>query len=217
MSLFRAISNYFREKKDDAAEAIGDVVRDAKYDIIDSETQIKEFESKIQGLMKANNNMKKQHQDAKDEYHKWEGLSIKAAKAGNKEDVEKCVQNKNNALREGTQLAEDIRQNNTIIANLRAQLNKARNKVAKAKVDNTVLSARLTSAKLRTNLAASVNALDGGPLSRLQIIQDAVRDAESDAQAWEELNANDSDLEDKYNSEDPDVDAEVEALMSKHA
>ena len=51
-SLWRAVSNYFREKKDDAAESIGDPVRDAKYDIIDAGKQIDGFESDIQKLMK---------------------------------------------------------------------------------------------------------------------------------------------------------------------
>ena len=165
-SLTRAIGNWFREKKDEAAESISDPVRDAKYDIEDSETQIKEFESKIQALMKANNNLKRDRQDSAEEIKKWEGLARKAAAAGNRDDVQSCVTKKQTAQVEVEQYAKDILANDKTIAELRAQLGKARNKIAKAKSNTAVLSARLSSAKLRTNLAAGARGLGDGPLSR---------------------------------------------------
>lgn len=215
-SLFRAIGNYFREKKDDAAEAISDPVRDAKYDIEDSEKQINGFEGQIQGLMKANNNMKKKRDAAKEEYEKWDALAKKAASAGNAEDVQSCVQKKQTALAEGKQLVIDIKKNDETIASLRKQLGQARNKVAKAKSNTAVLSARMSSAKLRTNLSAGAKGLGDGPLSRLNDLEDAVNDAESDAEAWEELNEDDTEnLEEKYGSGDANVDDEVARLMAE--
>lgn len=215
-SLFRAVSNFFREKKDDAAEAISDPVRDAKYDIEDSKKQIDGFESQIQGLMKQNNNMKKDRDDAKAEYAKWEALAKKAAAAGNAEDVASCVEKKNTALTTGKRLIEDIKKNDTTVANLRKQLGKARSKIAQAESNTAVLGARLSSAKLRTNLTAGAKGLGGGPLSRLDDLEDAVTDAESDAEAWEELNEDGNEaLEEKYGSGDADVDDEVARLMAE--
>jgi phage shock protein A len=212
----RAVSNWFREKKDDAAESISDPVRDAKYDIEDSKKQINDFESQIQGLMKQNNNMKKDRDDAKADYEKWDALAKKAAAAGNAEDVASCVEKKNNALSTGKQLTKDIKANDETIAKLRKQLGQARSKIAKAESNTAVLGARLSSAKLRTNLTAGAKGLDGGPLSRLNDLEDAVRDAESDAEAWEELNVDDAEnLEEKYGSGDADVDAEVARLMAE--
>lgn len=215
-SLTRAIGNWFREKKDEAAESISDPVRDAKYDIEDSETQIKDFESKIQALMKANNNLKKDRQDSAEEVEKWDGLARRAAAAGNREDVQSCVTKKQTAQGEVEQYAKDITANDKTIAELRVQLGKARNRIAKAKSNTAVLSARHSSAKLRTNLAAGVRGLGDGPLSRLDDLENAVRSAESDAEAWEELHVDDTEsLEDKYGSSDADVDEEVAKLMAE--
>lgn len=217
-SIFRAISNFFREQKDNAAEAMSDPVRDAKYDIEDSEKAIKGFESQIQGLMKANNNMKKERDEAREESKKWAGLSKKAAEAGNRTDVEASVQKKQVADSTVANLSKDIKQNDKTVADLRAQLGKARNKVAKAKSNTAVLSARLSSATLRTNLSAGAKGLGDGPLSRLDDLENAVQDAESDAEAWEELNTDDADnLEEKYGSGDANVDEEVEKLMAAAA
>jgi phage shock protein A len=215
-SLMRAIGNWFREKKDEAAESISDPVRDAKYDIEDSQTQTKEFESKIQALMKANNNLKKDRQDSGEEVKKWDGLARRAAAAGNRDDVQSCVAKRQTAQGEFEQYAKDITANDKTIAELRAQLGKARNKIAKAKSNTAVLSARMSSAKLRTNLAAGARGLGDGPLSRLDTLENAVRNAESDAEAWEELHTDDvEDLEEKYGSGDANVDEEVAKLMAE--
>lgn len=214
-NLMRAVGNWFREKKDDAAESMSDPVRDAKYDIEDSETQIKEFESKIQALMKGNNNLKRDRQDSAEEVKKWDGLAKKAAAAGNRDDVQSCVAKKQTAQSEVEQYARDVTANDKTIAELRAELGKARNKIAKAKSNTAVLSARMSSAKLRTNLAAGARGLGDGSLSRLNNLENAVRDAESDAEAWGELHADDvDDLEEKYGSVDANVDEEVAKLMA---
>lgn len=215
-SLTRAVRNWFREKKDEAAESISDPVRDAKYDIKDSETQIKEFESKIQALMKANNNLKKDRQDSTEEVKKWDDLARRAASAGNRDDVQSCVSKKQTAQGEVEQYAKDIAANDKTITELRVQLGKARNRIAKAKSNTAILSARLSSAKLRTNLAAGARGLGDGPLSRLDNLENAVRSAESDAEAWEELHIDDTEnLEEKYGSGDANVDEEVAKLMAE--
>lgn len=217
MGLFRAVSNYFREKKDEAAEAIGDPVRDAKYDIIDAGKQIDGFESDIQRLMKENNNRKKELTGAKDEMKKWGNIAAEAAAEGNVEDVESCITKKQAAETQVKAFKDEIQKNDKTIAHLRTQLGQARNKIAKAKSQQATLAARISGGKLRTSLAKSASGMDGGPLARLGNLETAARDAESDAEAWEELKTDDSDnLEEKYGSGDSNVDDEVAKLMAKH-
>ncbi len=166
--------------------------------------------------MKANNNLKKDRQDSAEDVKKWDGLARRAAAASNRDDVESCVTKKQTAQGEVEQYAKDITANDKTIAELRVQLGKARNRIAKAKSNTAVLSARLSSAKLRTNLAAGVRGLGDGPLSRLDNLENAVRSAESDAEAWEDLHIDDTEnLEDKYGRGDADVDEEVAKLMAE--
>jgi phage shock protein A len=215
MSLFRAISNYFREKSDDAAEAIGDPVRDAKYDIIDANKQVDGFEADIQRLMKANISRKKELADAKAEVKKWGNIAGEAAAAGNKGDVESAITKKQAADTQVKSFSDEIKKNDKTIASLRTQLGQARNKIAKAKSQSATLAARISGGKLRTELAKSSSGMDGGPLARLGNLETAARDAESDAEAWEELREDDDEnLEEKYGSGDASVDDEVAALMA---
>lgn len=217
-SLFRAIGNYFREKKDDAADAIGDPVRDAKYDIIDAGKQIDGFESDIQKLMMENNNRKKDLASSQDDIKKWVGLATKAAEAGNAEDVGALVTKKQASETEAKAFKSEIKKNDKTIANLRKQLGQARNKIANAKSQQATLAARISGGKLRTSLAQSASGMDGGPLARLGNLETAARNAESDAEAWEELREDDGDnLEEKYGSGDADVDAETAKLMAQFA
>jgi len=215
MSLFRALGNFFREKTDEAAEAIGDPVRDAKYDIIDSEKQINGFESDIQRLMKENYTRKKQLEDSEKEADKWSNLAQKAAAAGNEADVSSAVAKKQAADAQSKTYASEIQKNDDVVASLRKQLGQARNKIAKAKSNQATLAARISGGQLRTNLAKSASGMDGGPLARLGNLEEAARDAESDAEAWEELRSDDTEnLEEKYGSGDASVDDEVARLMA---
>ena len=217
MSLFRAVGNFFREKTDEAAAAIGDPVRDAKYDIIDAGKQINEFEASVQRLMKANNDRKKDLGNAQTEMKKWGSLAAKAAAAGEAGDVESCVTKKQAAEGQVKAFKSEIKKNDQTIDSLRKQLGQSRNKIAQAKSQQATLAARISGGKLRTDLAKSSSGMDGGPLARLGNLETAARDAESDAEAWEELQENDGDnLEEKYGSGDDNVDDEVAALMAKH-
>jgi phage shock protein A len=215
-SLFRSLRNFFREKKDQAAEAIGDPARDAKYDIEDAETQIGKFESEIQRLIKANITRKQELADAQAEVSKWSAIAARAAEAANRADVESAVTKKQGAETQVTAFTDEIKRNEGTVEELRRQLSLARNKIAKAKSNQAVLSARLEGAKVRTRLQQASSGIGGGPLSRLDNLEKAVRDAESGAEAWEELRRDaSSDLEEKYGSGDASVDEEVAALMGK--
>ena len=215
-SLFRSLRNFFREKKDQAAEAIGDPARDAKYDIEDAETQIGKFESEIQRLMKANITRKRELADVQADVSKWSAIAARAAEAGNRADVENAVTKKQGAEAQVSVFTDEIKRNEQTADELRRQLSLARNKIAKAKSNQAMLSARLEGAKVRARLQQASSGIGGGPLSRLDNLEKAVRDAESGAEAGEELRRDESsDLEEKYGSGDASVDEEVAALMAK--
>lgn len=213
--LFRSIRNFFREKKDQAAEAIGDPVRDAKYDIEDSKKQIADFERKVAQLMASNNGIKRRLDAAKDEVKKWGDLARRAAEAGNKDDVTQAITNKKAAETKATGFKREIAANEKIITSLRNQLSAARMKIAKAESNQTQLAARLEGAKVRKELTEAASGFGGGPLAALDDLEQAVDAAECEADAYADLHDDGEDLEDKYSTDDADVDAEVEKLMAK--
>lgn len=218
-SVFKALKNMFREKSDQAAKAISNPVVDAKWNIVDAKKQIGDFERKVAQLMATNNTAKKNMDGAKEESKKWKGLATRAAEAGNEADVTSAITKKQAADGQVKTFKDEIARNDGIIVDLRAQLAKARTKIAKAESNKAQLSARLEGAKVRKELnAASSSFGDGGPLAALDDLEEAVVSAESEADAYDELRSDaGEDLEEKYGSGDANVDDEVAALMAKAA
>jgi phage shock protein A len=214
-SLFKAVRNFFREKKDDAAEALSDPVRDAKYDIQDSKKQIEEFERKVAQLMATNNQIKRKQSNAKEEVKKWTGLAQKAAEAGSESDVTTAITKKQAAANEATAYGKEIKANEKIIASLRSQLTRARAKIAKAESGQAQLAARLEGAKVRKELSNASSGFGDGPLAALDDLEKAVDAAECEADAYDDLHDDaGEDLEEKYGSGDTNVDDEVAKLMA---
>jgi len=214
-SLFKAVRNLFREKKDAAAKSLSDPVRDAKYDIEDSKKQIADFEQKVAQLMATNNQSKRKQSASKEEVKKWGALAKKAAEAGSEKDVTTAITKKQFASNEVVVFTKEIKINEKIVANLRNQLTQARNKIAKAESNSAQLSARLEGAKIRKELTNASTEFGGGPLAGLDNLEKAVDTAESEADAYEDLREDTGgDLEEKYGSGDVDIDDEVAKLMA---
>ncbi len=216
VSLWRMISNFFRSKKDKAAEALKDPVRDATYDVEDATEQVRKFEADIQQLMSVNLTNQKRRDAALEEVEKWENIAKIAGKKGNREDVLAAVTSQENAKRSAQLLAAEIETNEKVITKLRDQLNLAKNKIQKAKNDIVVLGARLKSAKVREELSSGVVGLGEGPLSRLDDLNETVMIAESSAEAFEQLNGGSLEsLESKYLASDVDIDAKVDSYLKQ--
>jgi len=219
-SLFKAIKNWIRGKRDDAASAIGDPVRDGKFAIEDSKKQIAEYRSQIAKAMAATKQIERERESAQNDVKKYGNIAKQAASMGSEKDVREAVTQKNRAKARVDQLKVDIDRNNKITDNLRMHLLRAEAKIADAENNHTILAARSEGAKARKALAQAHTEFTTGdnPLSALDELENAVNADEAEAEAIEELVGLDEDgmtLEERYGSSgDSNVDAEVEKLMA---
>ncbi len=215
-SLLKAVGNWFRAKKDDAAQKLADPVRDGKFAIEDSEKKISHFTTQIAKLIAETKKIEKQKIAAEEEVTKWLSIAKKAATSGNEEDARSALENKSNAEGKVKTFTAEAEKNEQITKNLRAQLEKARKKVAKAKGDYARLAARSEGAKVRKELAKATSEFNSGdsPLSALDDLSKSVDQDESEAEAWEELTGDsNADLADKYEVGSAEVEDELAALM----
>lgn len=187
-SLFKALSNWWRAKKDQAAEAIQDPIRDGKFAIEDSEKKIKEFQSKIVKFMAINRQLEREINNQQVEVNKWSGIAHKAAASGNMDDVTQAVEAKQQAQSVLDEKSSQHSKNAEIVHQLRKQLQIAAAKVARAKSNYSQLVARHQGAMVRKELAQAANEFGGdGPLAELDDLQKAVDAEETEAEAFEEL------------------------------
>jgi len=217
-SLVKAVGNWFRAKKDDAANKLADPVRDGKFAIEDSEKKIAVFTTQIAKLIAETKKLVKQKNAAEQEITKWLSIAKKAAAAGNENDARSALENKANAEAQVKSFNIEAAKNEQITKNLRNQLEKARKKVAKAKGDFVRLSARSEGAKVRKELAKATSNFNSGdsPLAALDDLSKSVDTDEAEAEAWEDLTGNpDDDLADKYDGASSEVEDELATLMNK--
>jgi len=217
-SLLKAIRNSFRAKKDQAAAALGDNVRDGKFAIEDSEKQVQNLSAAIRTARSNAIQIESRLKAAKEEAKKYGNLAKQAAGAGNKDDVAEAITKKNTAEQRAKQLETQVKINNAQIDNNRKTLEQSKNKIASAKSDHSILAARKESANARKALASTSASFDSdkNPLAALDDLKKSVEADKAEAQAYEEeAGVGETTLEDKYGSAgDSSVDDEVEKLMA---
>jgi phage shock protein A len=217
-SLFKAIGNMFREKRDQAANALADPIRDGKFAIEDSKKQIREYTTQVAKLKAETIKMKADHKDALSEKKKYENIAKKAGEAGNESDVRTAVEQIQKWTNRANELKGQIAKNETVETNLRKQLDAARTKVSRAEQNHQTLAARKKGAEIRKSLAqASAEFAEGqGGLAALDDLEDAVRQEEAEAEAFEDMSAAsvETDLSEKYGSGNADADDMVAKFMS---
>ena len=218
-SLLKAFGNMFREKRDKAAKALADPVRDGKFAIEDAKKQIREYTTQVAKLRAETIKQKANHKDALDEKKKYERIAGQAGKADNEDDVRTAVEQIQKWTGRASELKNQITRNEQVETNLRKQLDAARTKVSRAEQNHQTLAARKKGAEIRMSLAkASSQFSEGqGGLSALDDLEDAVRDEEAEAEAFEEMAAPgvESNLEDKYSGAGADTDDMMAKYMKK--
>lgn len=220
MSKFlKSIGSWIRGKDNEISKNMSDPVREGKFAIEDSKKQVKEFTVKISQLIAANKRVEKEMQSAMADVMKYQGFAEKAAASGNEADCREAVRLKAEAQKQVEFLGQESMKNQQIIDTLRANLNSARAKISSAERNMISLSARKEGAKVRKELsmASSKFNISDGPLSKLNDLEKAVIEEETEAEAWDEL-AMETDtsvsLEEKYGTGAlPAVDDEVAKLM----
>lgn len=215
-SLIHAFRNWILNKKDQAADAITDPEVDAKIAIEDSERLVNDFESKIADLMAHNKRVAMDVNAAKQDVDKWSNIATKAAAAGNRDDCTVAIKNKAEAAQKQERLQHEVEIADKTIAGLRVQLDATKEKIAHAKDNKEVLSARLKSAEIRKQLTKASTAMDsGGPLAALDTLERKTVECETGADAIEELHGNkEEELANKYSAVNAGVDDEVSKMMA---
>jgi phage shock protein A len=221
MSKFlKSIGSWIRGKDDELSKNMSDPVRDGKFAIEDSKKQVKEFTLKISQLIAANKRVEKEKESSGMDVAKYQGFAEKAAGSNQESDCREAIRLKNEAQKQVEFLTKEAVKNQQLIDNLRANLNSARAKISSAERNMISLSARKEGAKVRKELtmASSKFNINDGPLSKLNDLEKAVIEEETEAEAWEELSEETdagASLEEKYGSTaSPDVEDELAKLMA---
>ena len=216
--LWKAISNTWREKKEQAAKKLEDPVRDGKFAIEDSKQKLVEINKSIAKYSSQIKQNQKKLKAEKEEIAKWGKLAAKAATAQNEEDVRKCVSEKTQAQERADNLKKQIASDEAYLAKMKTDWQKKNNKVSNAESKHTQLAVRKQMAAARKELMQGAAGLNSDScFAALDKLEQDVEADECEAEAYEEMAPTDDleDMTEKYGaSGDAAVDDEVAKLMA---
>lgn len=215
---WKSLKNMARAKKDEAAEAMADPIRDGKYAIEDSKKKLADIQMNI---AKYSASIKKNQRQLDEELagvKKWSNLAKKAAEAGNEENVRKCITEKTQAQGRADNLKKMIKTDENYLNQMKSQWQKNNAKVGQAESNHAQLAVRKQMAEARKEFAKGAQGLNSDNcFAELDKLADSVEADECEAEALEEMAPSDdlADMEAEYGaSGEGAVDDEVAKMMA---
>lgn len=194
-SLWNGIKNVFREKKEQAAQRLADPVRDGKFAIEDAKKQEIDFRRQVRDVVADLKQMENQLTTKQGERKKYDGLATKfaaALKSGDKDQMTnlQTAAGKVDALdAEISATKKSLEGLRTSRQQLQGELDRVRNKIAKAEQTYSVNAARIKAAKIKKTLHESKARVAAGisGLGALDDMSEAADRLEAEGEATEEM------------------------------
>lgn len=206
MSFFKNLKNRMRKVADEAAEAIKDDEANAQYAIEDAEDKIKEIRGNLAKVVSQRIQAERQVTAKQAEVDKYLNAAKAAKSKGDEANARSLLGEKQGRERELIALQAGLEEIKKGEAGMRTTLNTYETRVAKAKSNSAVLSARANTAKMRKELASATAGIeDNNVLSALDELEQDVLEDEAEAAAYEELGSastSSEDLANQYLAED---------------
>lgn len=203
MGIWNSIKNFFRARKDDAAKALANPIRDGKYAIKDSEDELNKKRSSLAYYIAENKSLHRKMEAEKSNVEKYTRLVELAKSRGDDRDVEVLTKSLLSAKSLAVTLKKEFDKNEELIKVYKTQIDAAQQKIDNAENSFTQLSIRLKSAELREELTSSDFTDVVTPFTMLEDLAKTVEEKENLAAAKEELTRDSAEeIAAKYESAD---------------
>lgn len=211
-SLYPSLSKRLKVKANSIIEKVSDTIDDpseeAKYDIKKAEEELLKYKQTAASLLAQNIKLKADNNVNSSDIDKYNRLAESAASRGNEQDAREFLERKSMSQKKFDTLALVISQNESLLNDIRDNVDKHENRIELAKNKASQLESRLTNAELRDKMS-SLSLSDSG-LGNLDEFEKRVIEAESLSTAKIQM---DTDIESKYTSSN--VEEELSGLMSR--
>lgn len=214
VQLVDAVNVQFLKAVGVAVEAATDHVAAAEVDISLAKQELENFEGEILNLREAVRLGEKKLPGQQAEVSKWEKIYLNAVEANDTEASEQAARKLKAAddrLEASTKL---VGENRKVLEQLENQKRDLKDGLANADTLKERLSAQKTSAELRQRAVERGASATAG-LTVLKGLEEEVERAEARAEALEEVNKDENELEDKYGETDNAYNDRLAALRAK--
>jgi phage shock protein A len=197
-----------------AVDASTDHVAAAEVDISLANKEVEAFEEEILNLREAVKLGEKKLPGQKAEVAKWENIYLKAVEANDTEGADEAARRLKTADERAESSENLLKENKQVLEQLENQKRELKDGLANADVLKDRLAAQKTSAELRQRAIERGSSAANG-LTVLKGLEEEVARSEARAEALEEVEKSENNLEDKYGDGNTAHDERLAALRAK--
>lgn len=215
--IFQRINNLFKAKANDALDQMEDPVQMMKLAVSEMEQSIFKSTEALSKAMGNQKNLVKQAEQYKLEAESWMNKATTAIKTGQDDLGKKALEKKAIAEKQYEEYKALAESSSTTVGQLKMQLERMKAKLAEAKAKESILTAKMSSAKAQKEIAQQLGGLNHTPLSEFDKYEKKILEEESHSEALTELVANEGKLEKEFAELETDhsVNNDYEAIKNK--
>jgi phage shock protein A len=196
--IFQRLNNIFKAKASDALDRVEDPVQMMKLAVAEMEQSIFKSTEALAKAMGNQKNLVKQAEQYKLETESWLNKATTAIKTGQDELGKKALEKKAIAEKQYDQYKALAENSGITVDQLKTQLDRMKGKLEEAKAKESILSAKMSSAKAQKEIAQQLGGLNYTPLAEFSKYEKKILEAESESEAMTELISNEGKLEKEF-------------------
>lgn len=196
--LFQRLMNLFKAKANDALDKAEDPVQMMKLAIAEMEQSVFKSTEALSKAMASQKNLAKQSEQYKLEGESWLGKATQAIKTGQDELGKKALEKKAIADKQYEQYNALAQNSEKTVSQLKEQLDRMKAKLDEARAKESILSAKLSSAKAQKEIAEQLGGINYTPLAEFNKYEKKILELESQSEAMTEIVSNENKLEKEF-------------------
>jgi len=215
MGIFSRIADIFRSNVNDALDKAEDPEKMLKQMVLEMEESVNKATLAVAGAISNEKNLERRIEKATKERQNWEEKAVQALKSGREDLAKAALEKKSIADRNFSDLKPLYEQAKASSVKMREQLNALKNKLEEARSRQSTLIARSQAAKAQKQISQSFSGVGSDAFSKFEKYETKIEKLESEAEAFEQLAGENTDLENQFKELQTNTTVESELLALK--
>lgn len=220
MGIFSRITDIFKANINDVLDQAEDPEKMIKLMVIEMQEALTKSTSALAQAMGNEKRMERQYLQLQSSSQDMQNKAMTALKAGNESLAKGALVKKSQVDGQLTQYKQMYESASVTTAQMRSQVDKLKAKLDEARMKESTLIARSQHAKAQTQLAKSLGGFDDNAFAKFDKFEQKVLKSEAEAQAFTELSASNTSLDDQFaelerNTQVDDELAKLKAMLNQ--
>jgi phage shock protein A len=220
MGIFSRIADIFKANINDVLDRAEDSEKMIKLMVIEMQEALTKSTSALAQAMGNEKRLERQYLQLQTSSEDMQNKAMTALKAGNEALAKSALVKKSQVDTQLAQYKQMYETASATTAQMRTQVDKLKAKLDEARMKESTLIARSQQAKAQTQLAKSLGGFDDNAFAKFDKFEQKVLKSEAEAQAFTELSASNTSLDDQFaqlqqNNQVDDELARLKAMLNQ--